>query len=168
MRLEAIRLDQQRLVVAEDRFQPLLDLGRYPRAIPELEAFVAAELLRERARAQLMQAVHWTGRQPDALRTYREYLELLGEQLGLEPSLQLKTLEESILSDSLERGASASEGEPRLAGRLGLEIERGPGPAALEQAGWDRLWELDHDGSVEARQRGIGAIEAVTATQRAA
>ncbi len=73
VQLEAIRLDQQRLNTAEDRFQLLLDLGRYPAAIPELEAFVASEPLRERARAQLMQALYWTGRQPDALEVYNLY-----------------------------------------------------------------------------------------------
>lgn len=153
VRLEAIRLDELRLTATEHRFQLLLDLARYTPAIPELEAFVAAEPLRERSRGQLMQALYWSGRQPDALSCYQEYRELLGEELGLEPSPPLRALEESIVSDSLMQVSPVPGARAALTGSRGQEIERGPDAAVLEQTGWDRLWALDHERSIDARQR---------------
>lgn len=111
IRPEAVRLNEQRLRTIENRFQLLLDLARSSRAIPELAAFVAAEPLRERARGQLMQALHWSGWRQDALRCYQEYLELLGEQQRLEPSPLLRTLQEAILDDSLTQVSTVSGGK---------------------------------------------------------
>ena len=152
VRTEAIRLNELRNKAAEDRFELLLRAGLHEDAVPELEAFVAVEPMRERARGLLMQALYWSGRQPDALASYANYRALMGDGLGLEPSLELKRLEESIMLDQLERlDASSSEGA-RLLGRRGQRIAAGPSAEELEQQGWDRLWEHDHDGSVEARE----------------
>ena len=107
--------------------------------------------MRERARGLLMQALYWSGRQPDALASYAEYRALMGDGLGLEPSLELKKLEESIVLDQLERIDFTAGAGARLLGRRGLRIAAGPAAEELEQQGWDRLWEHDHDGSVEAR-----------------
>ncbi len=153
IRLEAMRLDQLRAHVADDRFELLLDAGRSVEAIPELQAAVAAEPLRERTRGLLMLALYRAQRQPEALRTYAEYRNLLGEDLGLEPSRELQLLEESIILDEVAASAPAAGASPRLYGRLGKQVERGPEADDLEIEGWKLLWEHDHEGSVEARQR---------------
>ena len=61
--------------------------------IPEIEALVGEHALREAFRAQLMVALYRTGRQADALRVLRDYRQVLGEELGLEPSPALVDLE---------------------------------------------------------------------------
>lgn len=152
VRVEAIRLNELRLLAMEDRFQLLVDGGRHKGVVPELEAFVALEPMRERARGFLMQALYWSGRQPEALAVFADYRNLLGEGLGLEPSAALKDLEESIVLDSLEEPGDAAGHGVRFHGRVGADIAAGPEATALESLGWDRLWDHDHEGSVEARQ----------------
>jgi DNA-binding SARP family transcriptional activator len=135
IRIEAIRLDQLRLNTNEDRFQLLPDLGRLAAAIPELEAFVAVQPMRERARALLMQALYWAGRQSDALAAYVDYRSLMGDGMGLEPSPQLKKLEESIVFETLDQRPPAIQGRARLFGRQGRRVAAGPTVATLEQEG---------------------------------
>jgi len=51
----------------------------------------------ERCRAQLMLALYRSGRQADALATYRAGRRVLNEELGLEPGPALKALEQAML-----------------------------------------------------------------------
>ena len=57
------------------------------------------EPLREQRWAQLMLALHRDGRQAEALRAFRRARTILGEQLGLEPSEELRDLERAIITD---------------------------------------------------------------------
>ena len=95
--IDAARLDQDRLVAAEERIDSALALGRHRELIPELEQRVRDEPLRERPRAQLMLALYRAGRQADALERYREGRALLVEQAGIEPGHELRELERAIL-----------------------------------------------------------------------
>src|SRR5205814_70374 len=64
--------------------------------------------LRERLRAQLMLTLYRSGRQAQALESYREGRELLVEELGLEPSPLLRSVHASILRQetfTADRGA---------------------------------------------------------------
>ena len=57
-----------------------------PRLIPEIESLVREHPFREGFRAQLMTALYRSGRHADALRVYRDYRQLLIDELGVEPS----------------------------------------------------------------------------------
>ncbi|HYZ29868.1 MAG TPA: ABC transporter substrate-binding protein [Thermoleophilaceae bacterium] len=94
---EVERLEELRLGAAEDRIEAELALGRHNAVVPELESLVRDHPLRERPRAQLMLALYRSGRQADALEIYRDARRLLLEQLGLEPSAQLRELQRAIL-----------------------------------------------------------------------
>jgi YVTN family beta-propeller protein len=94
---EAARLDELRLVVLETRIDADLLLGEQARLVGELEGLVADHPLRERFRAQLMVALYRCGRQSEALEIYRESSRLLMDELGLEPSAELRELEQKIL-----------------------------------------------------------------------
>src|SRR3954447_7691708 len=94
---EIARLDQLRLTALEDRIAADLALGRHAELVAELEALAAEHPPRERIHAQLMTALSRSGRQADALEVYRRMRWRLVEELGLEPSRELKALEQQIL-----------------------------------------------------------------------
>jgi DNA-binding SARP family transcriptional activator len=96
-RIEAARLEELRLAAHEERLQADLALGRDAEIVPELERLVAEHPLRERLRAQLMLALYRSGRQSEALATYREARNALVEQLGIEPGPALREMETAIL-----------------------------------------------------------------------
>ena len=91
-------LEEQRLAVLEDRIDDDLAAGRHAELVPELEELVAENPLRERLQGQLMRALYGSGRQADALDSYRRARKTLSEELGLEPSQQLQELERRILN----------------------------------------------------------------------
>jgi YVTN family beta-propeller protein len=95
---EAARLDELRLVALETQMDADLMLGEQARLVGGLEGLVAEHPLRERFRAQLMVALYRCGRQSAALDTYREGRQLLMDELGLEPSAELRELEQKILT----------------------------------------------------------------------
>jgi DNA-binding SARP family transcriptional activator len=106
------RLEDMRANVIEQRIEADLELGHDGDLVPELEELVTKYPLRERLRAQLILALYRSGRQVEALETYRETRRMLVEELGIEPSPELRELERAILRQdpSLSRG-EGSEGE---------------------------------------------------------
>lgn len=94
---DAARLEDLRLAALEDRIDADLALGRAAELVPELEALVREQPLRERLREQLMLALYRAGRQSDALRAYRNARSTLVEELGIDPSPRLQELEQAIL-----------------------------------------------------------------------
>jgi len=103
------RLGELRLSGLEDRFEAELQLGRHTELVAELEEFVREHPLRERARAQLMIALYRSGRQAEALQSYRDVRTLLADELGLDPGPELQRLEKAILVQD----ASLAAAEPR-------------------------------------------------------
>jgi class 3 adenylate cyclase len=94
---EALRLEEMRLVAAEDRISADLALGRHAELVGELEGRVALHPLRERLWALLMLAAYRSGRQVEALRAYQSVRERLRDDLGLDPGPELQELNAAIL-----------------------------------------------------------------------
>ena len=78
---EIRRLEELRQNALEERVDADLALGRHDELVPELEAVVREEPLRERPRGQLMLALYRAGRQADALEAYRAARATLVEEL---------------------------------------------------------------------------------------
>jgi len=95
---EAARLEELRVVALETRAEADLALGHHTALIPELEALVREHPTRERLREQHMLALYRSGRQVEALESYRDVHRTLDEELGLEPGSRLQQLERSILT----------------------------------------------------------------------
>jgi basic membrane lipoprotein Med (substrate-binding protein (PBP1-ABC) superfamily)/DNA-binding SARP family transcriptional activator len=74
-----------------------LEVNRPTDALSLLEAAIREDPLRERSRELLMLALYRTGRHAEALRTFERLRELLGDELGLEPSPSLRRLRDQIL-----------------------------------------------------------------------
>jgi predicted ATPase/DNA-binding SARP family transcriptional activator len=94
---DVARLAEAHIVAIEVRIDADLALGRDTALIGELEQLVVTHPLREHLRAQLMTALSRSGRQAEALRAYQAAREVLAEELGLEPSAELRALEAAIL-----------------------------------------------------------------------
>jgi DNA-binding SARP family transcriptional activator len=91
------RLEERRSAVLEQRIDADLEAGRNVELVGELELLVAASPLREHFRWQLILALYRSGRQAEGLEVYRETRRLLADELGLEPSLELRDLERAVL-----------------------------------------------------------------------
>ncbi|MET1049749.1 MAG: BTAD domain-containing putative transcriptional regulator [Acidimicrobiales bacterium] len=92
------RFEELRLTAIEDRVDADLALGHHVALVADLEGLVAAAPLRERRWSQLMLALYRAGRQADALRAYRTAHETLVDELGIEPSPELRRLEAAVLA----------------------------------------------------------------------
>ena len=68
---EIARLEELRLTAIESRIESDLAVGRQDALVAELETLVAAHPYREGLRVQLMLALYRSGRQAEALETYR-------------------------------------------------------------------------------------------------
>jgi ABC-type transport system substrate-binding protein/DNA-binding SARP family transcriptional activator len=110
--IDVARLDQERRLIDEERIDSALALGRHRELIPELDRRVRDTPLRERARAQLMLALYRSGRQFEALESYREGRALLVAHAGLEPGRELRDLERAILTQdpAIELAPAKREG----------------------------------------------------------
>jgi YVTN family beta-propeller protein len=94
---DAATLEESRLAALEDRIEADLAVGRHRELVGEIEGLVARHPYRERPRAQLMLALYRSGRQTEALDTYRRGRRALADELGLEPGPVLRSLEQRIL-----------------------------------------------------------------------
>lgn len=97
LRAAADRLADVRHRAREGLVAAKLQLGSGEELIDELESLVAEHPYRERLWQHLMLALYRAGRQADALAAYQRARGILNEQLGLEPSDELKQLEAAIL-----------------------------------------------------------------------
>ncbi len=95
---EIRRLEELRLATLEERIEADLAAGEASQLVAELETLVAEHPHRERLRGFLMLALYRSGRQAEALETYRKGRQLLDTELGLEPSPELRELERAILA----------------------------------------------------------------------
>ena len=91
------RLDELRIAATADRIDADLALRRHAQVVGELETLVGQHPLRERLRAQLMLALYGSGRQAEALAVYRDTRRLLIEELGVEPSRELRDAHQLVL-----------------------------------------------------------------------
>ena len=124
-RPEAQRLEELRLVAHERLVEAELDCGRGAAVIPEIESLAREHPFREAFRAQLMTALYRSGRHADALRAYRDYRRLLVDELGVEPSPALASLEERVLNHDPGLVLSEPAGRPLRGYRLGERLGTG-------------------------------------------
>jgi DNA-binding SARP family transcriptional activator/ABC-type transport system substrate-binding protein len=178
---EIARLEERRLVTLERRIEADLALGRHQEVAGELAALVKQNPLRERLRAQLMLALYRSGRQAEALEAFADARRTLLDELGLEPSEELRQLQAAILAQDPALGPSPRTTwprarrmirRPRFIGLLGvllllaaigagaLAIRSDPGDPALARAEPDSIAFLDPSngkllGQVPARRSAL-------------
>jgi predicted ATPase/DNA-binding SARP family transcriptional activator len=102
------RLEELRVTALEERFDAELASGRAIESVAELSELVVVHPFRERLWALLMTALAAAGRLPEALRAFQRCRHLLAEELGLEPSAELRGLESRLLRGDAVAPALAS------------------------------------------------------------
>ncbi len=126
---EALRLEEERRSAVEQLAEAMLDCGRAADVVTLLEPFVAENPLREGARLTLMRALHQVGRTAEALEHYQRQRRHLADELGLEPSHAMQSLQVELLQPVPQPvgagGVAAAQGELDRASMSGPEPSRG-------------------------------------------
>ncbi|KAB2347877.1 BTAD domain-containing putative transcriptional regulator [Actinomadura rudentiformis] len=97
-RPEILRLNELRAHAVERRAARLLETGQPAVAAGDLEAFLAAEPLREESWRLLAIALYRMGRQGEALGALRRARTMLADELGVDPGPGLRDVETAILA----------------------------------------------------------------------
>lgn len=111
---ERPRLEELRRQALEVRIEAELRLGDHQRVITELAPLIAAAPLRERLHGLLMQALHASGQQAEALAAYERARQTLIAELGTEPGAALQELHLHILTGE----PAVSPARPNAAGHV--------------------------------------------------
>ncbi|HEY7812404.1 MAG TPA: BTAD domain-containing putative transcriptional regulator [Nakamurella sp.] len=117
---EVARLTELRAVARDRLMDARLTLGESALLVPELEAQVGDDPLREERWRLLVLALYRVGRQGDALAALRRARQTLVDELGNEPGPALRSLERDVLAQS-----PALDGRPGC-GRDGPKARRPP------------------------------------------
>jgi DNA-binding SARP family transcriptional activator/streptogramin lyase len=150
-RAELAALEELHLESVEEAMDAHLAAGRHHRIVAELEQLVAEHPLRERLRAQLMLALYRSGRQAEALATYRDARRDLVEELGLEPGDDLRALELAILRH--DPGLRPRSARRRRSGLAAIAVATVAVAAAV-------AWLPDEgSGSVRVRSREVAVLD---------
>jgi len=91
------RIEELHRSALECRLDALLETGAGDTLVPELEALVKAEPLREKRWCLLVQALRSAGRRAEALRAVERARRVFIAELGIEPGVELTTLYEALL-----------------------------------------------------------------------
>lgn len=94
---EIHRLAELRVSAQLARIDADLASGRHSDLVGEIEGLLAEHPYREQLRAQHMLALYRAGRQKEALRSFEDMRTLLVEELGVDPTPELRDLEQRIL-----------------------------------------------------------------------
>lgn len=118
---EVAHLEERRMLALELRLRANMQLGRHREIVAELKSLVAAHPFNEWLHGQLMIALHRSGRRREALAAYQALRKLLDDELGLEPSADLRRIQQELLTADV---ADIAGGHGRLT------LEPVPMPAA--------------------------------------
>ncbi len=92
-----VYLQECRLEAVSLRIESDLANDRHREIVGELRSLVASHRLHESFHLRLMQALHRSGRRGEALAVYQQLRHILDDELGLEPSLEARRLQQEIL-----------------------------------------------------------------------
>jgi DNA-binding SARP family transcriptional activator len=166
---EIARLEELRVAALEERIDARLAQGEHALVVAELEQLSAEHPSRERLVGLLMLALYRCGRQADALEVYTRGRLRLDEELGLEPSPELRRLQEAILrhDPSLDaagpgdrHSTSGSSAAPEgVVTMLFTDIEGSTRLASAAGSLWPRVLAEHHELVLEAVEQAGGHVD---------
>ncbi|MFE4476628.1 MULTISPECIES: AfsR/SARP family transcriptional regulator [Streptomycetaceae] len=144
----AAGLEEQRMAALERLFELELAAGWHERIVPELIGLVGATPLRDGLVRHLLTALLRSGRRAEGLAAYRRYAADLARELGLDPSPELRCLQQELLGSGAPNPAPPRE--PAASRRPAASVQRPlPRPAQLP-------WESPAFVGREAQLRALG------------
>ncbi|WP_433700660.1 ATP-binding protein [Nocardiopsis sp. CA-288880] len=110
----ALGLAETHRSAAEDHLAARADLGRHAEILPRVEALARREPDRERPVELLMRVLAATGRTADALAAYERFRGRLADNLGLDPSPQLRDTHLRLLRGEFDAPSPGPATPPNL------------------------------------------------------
>ena len=129
--VDAVRLSELRIEALSRRIAADLSLGRHAELVAELGELATLRPYDEGFAAQLMEALHGSGRRVDALAAYRYTRDRLSSEIGVEPSVALQALHHAILTAEGPEDADESDGSGPT-GQAGRAREPETPPPSLD------------------------------------
>lgn len=112
IRPEVARLDEIRMRAVERRIEGELAQGHCGEVLADLAVLTAEFPYREHFHGLQMLALYRSGRQTEALRHYERTRCNLGEELGIDPSRELRELHRRVLEHSPDLDGPSAPGTP--------------------------------------------------------
>jgi predicted ATPase/DNA-binding SARP family transcriptional activator len=120
----ANRWHELRTGAIEDRFDAEVRLGRHLEVLADLESASATHPLRERLAGLRMRALYAAGRQSEALAVFEDIRGTLADELGVDPSAELREAHLAVVRGEVARVVPVVERLPvRLTSFIGREDE---------------------------------------------
>ncbi|HUR09018.1 MAG TPA: BTAD domain-containing putative transcriptional regulator [Nonomuraea sp.] len=116
------RLEELRVAAIEDRFEAELRLGRHDEILADMAAVTAGHPLRERLAGLHMRALHAAGRRSAALAVFEEVRGTLAEELGVDPSEELRKTHLAVLRGEPEIPKAEQARPEAVRGRLPAQL----------------------------------------------
>lgn len=139
---EAERLGELQLNATELRIEADLACDRHAQVVAELRGLIANSPLRERLWLLLMRALEGAGRRAEALRAFVQAQEVIADQLGVDPSIELRQFHEEILAADRRQATKpvrpADDRRKVPDRRRGGERRAGPQPEAERDSSSDQ------------------------------
>ena len=108
----ATQLEGERLAALQLLFELRLRLGQHALVLSRLQTLSSEHPLDELLARQLMLALYRSGRQPQALEVYARLRAELVREVGVEPTLETRTLHEAVLRQDASLSAPDVAGGP--------------------------------------------------------
>jgi DNA-binding SARP family transcriptional activator/Tfp pilus assembly protein PilF len=102
---ESSRLEEARVEALELRITADLSCGREAQVVAELRRLITDHPLREGLWALLMRALYGSGRQAEALEAFAQARDVIADELGVEPSAELRQLHQQLLQADAGSGS---------------------------------------------------------------
>lgn len=165
-------LEEARLAAVEDRVDAELRLGNHAAVLDDLTDLHTRHPTRIKPAAQLMTALHRSGRSSEALQVFLRTRDWLRTELGVDPTAELDRLYTAILRndpaldpprpvpDAAPPGSDALDGLGGLGGLAPTDVH-GPARTAARAPGHPRYApavrpDVDRELELIAAQRGVG------------
>ncbi|MGO1056591.1 AfsR/SARP family transcriptional regulator [Crossiella sp. CA198] len=100
--IEVARLEESRLNALEARIGADIGLGRHQAVLSELTVLTARHPMHENLCAHYMVSLYRSGRQWQALQAFKTLRNTLNKELGVEPSVRLRNLQQAVLRSELD------------------------------------------------------------------